>query len=157
MSERTTPMRELAELTILLREGAELPGGLKLVTDEFREGWNLVRSGGAHCLYRKIRRRRWHLLRIDEGSLRSGVGKESQEAIASALKLALRRVDARFNAAEVEHIELKRYPWFFIAKVRVHPYQIQQSAVLAVADEAVSLPMPFPAELIASTKIAFFL
>ena len=148
-------MRELAELTMLLREGAELPDGLKLVTEEFREGWNLVRSGDAHCLYRKVRRRRWHLLRIEEGSLRSGVGKESQEAIACALNLALRRVGARFNAAEVEHIELKQYPWFFIAKVRVYPYQIQQSAVLSAANESVCLPMPLPAELIASTKITF--
>ncbi len=148
-------MRELAELTMLLREGAELPDGLKLVTEEFREGWNLVRSGDAHCLYRKVRRRRWHLLRIEEGSLRSGVGKESQEAIACALNLALRRVGARFNAAEVEHIELKQYPWFFIAKVRVYPYQIQQSAVLSAANESMCLPMPLPAELIASTKITF--
>jgi hypothetical protein len=143
-------MRELAELTMLLREDAELPVGLKLVTEEFREGWNVVRSGDAHCLYRKMRRHRWHFLRIDEGSLRSGVGETSQAAIAGALKLALRRVDARFNAAEVEHIELKRYPWFFIAKVRVHPYQIQQSAV-PVADEAVSLPMLFPAGVVASS------
>ena len=57
----------------------------------------------------------------------------------------------RFNAAEVEHIELKRYPWFFIAKVRVHPYQIQQSAVLLIGDKAVSLPMPFPAGVVVGT------
>lgn len=134
-------MPELAELTMLLRDGAELPDSLKLVTEEFREGWNLVRSGDAHCLSRMIRRRRWHLLRIDEGSLRSGVGNTSQEAIASALKLALRQVSSRFNAAEVEHIQLKEYPWFFIAKVRVYPHQIQQSAVLSVTDAALSLPV----------------
>jgi hypothetical protein len=143
-------MRGLAELTMLLREGAELPDGLKLVTEEFREGWNLLRSGDVHYLDKKIRRRRWHLLRIDEESLRSGVGRKSQEAIAGALKLALRRIDVRFNAAEVEYIEVKRYPWFFIAKVRVHPYQIQQSAVLAVSNEA-ALPMPFPAGVVAGT------
>jgi hypothetical protein len=148
-------MRELAELTMLLREGAELPNGLKLVTEEFREDWNLVVSGDAHWLDKNIRRRRWYLLWIDEGSLRSGVGNTSQEAIASALKLALRHVSARFSAAEVEHIELKQYPWFFIAKVRVRPYQLQQSAVLSGANETVCLPTPIPAELIANTKITF--
>ena len=148
-------MRELAELTMLLREGTKLPDDLKLATEEFREDWNLVLSGDAHWLDKKIRRRRWYLLWIDERSLRSGVGKTSQEAIAGALKLALRHVSARFNAAEVEHIELKQYPWFFIAKVRVHPYQIQQSAVLSAANESVCLPMSLPAELVASTKITF--
>ncbi len=148
-------MRELAELTMLLREGTKLPGDLKIATEEFREDWNLIRSGDAHWLDKKIRRRRWYLLWIDEGSLRSGVGNTSQEAIAGALKLALRQVGARFNAAEVEHIELKQYPWFFIAKVRVRPYQIQQSAALPVADQTVSLPMALPAELLASAKITF--
>ena len=38
-----------------------------------------------------------------------------------------------------EHIELKMYPWFFLARATVCPYQIQQSAVLSVSDEAVPL------------------
>ena len=148
-------MRELAELTMLLREGAKLPDDLKLATEEFQEDWNLIRSGDVHWLDKRVRRRRWHLLWIDEGSLRSGVGKTSQEAISGALTLALRHVSARFNAAQVEHIELKQYPWFFIAKVKVYPYQIQQSAVLSTASEPVCMPMPLPAELIASTKITY--
>lgn len=144
-------MRELAELTMLLRERAELPGDLKLVTEEFREGWNLVRSANVRWVDKNIRRHGWHFIWMDEGSLRSGVGKTAQEAIAGALKLALRHVSAHVDAAEVEHIELKQYPWFFIAKVRVYPYLIQQSAALSVADEAILLPMRLPAEVTAST------
>ena len=45
------------------------------------------------------------------------------------------------SAAEVEHFELKKYPWFFLAKIMVYPYQIQQSAVLSVTDEALLLSM----------------
>jgi hypothetical protein len=152
MQKEATPMCKIAELTMLLREGTELPDDLKLATEEFREDWNFVLSGDARWLDKKIRRCRWYLLWIDEGSLRSGVGNTSQEAIAGALKLALRHVSARFNAAEVEHIELKQYPWFFIAKVKVYPYQIQQSAPLPVADGTLC---PMPAELIASTTITF--
>ena len=112
-------MRNIAELTMLLRERVELPDGLELATEEFREGWNSVRSGDVHWLDKKIRMRRWHFMWIAEESLRSGVGQTSQEAIASALKLALRRVSEHFNAAEVEHIELTKYPWFFLARVTV--------------------------------------
>jgi hypothetical protein len=70
------------------------------------------------------------------------VGETSQEAIASALKLALRRVSTHFNAVQVEHIELTRYPWFFLARVRVYPYRIQEGAIFAVPDEAVAEPIP---------------
>jgi hypothetical protein len=128
-------MRNIAQRTMLLRECVERPADLELVTEEFREGWNFVRSGDGHWLDKQIRTRGAHFMWIAEGLPRGGVGRTPQEAIASALKLALRRVSAHFNAAEVEHIELKEYPWFFLAKIMVYPYQIQQSAVLSVSDE----------------------
>jgi len=132
-------MREITELTMLLRGRVELPDDLNLVTEEFREGWDFVQSGDNHWLDKEIRRRGWHFMWIGEGSLRSGVGQTSQEAIAGALKLALRRVSEPFNAAEVESIELKKYPWFVLAKVKVYPYQIQRSAVLSSFSRTVPL------------------
>ena len=80
-------MGKISKLTMLLREGIDLPDNLRLVTEEFREGWSFVRSGGARRLDKEIRRRGWHFIRVGEGWLRSGVGKTSQEAIAGALKL----------------------------------------------------------------------
>jgi hypothetical protein len=96
-------MRTIAELNMLLRARTELPDGLNLATEEFREGWNFVRTVNARRLEKKIRTRGWNFIGTGDESLRSGVGDTSQEAIASALKLALRRISANFNAAEVEH------------------------------------------------------
>jgi hypothetical protein len=72
--------------------------------------------------------------------LKHGVGDTSQEAIAGALKLALRHMSAHFNAVEVEHIALTHYPWFYLAKVTIHPFRIQESPILAVSDEPERLP-----------------
>ena len=36
------------------------------------------------------------------------------------------------------------YPWFFLARVTVYPYQIQQSAVLPMSDEVVPLSRLLP-------------
>jgi hypothetical protein len=129
-------MCTIVESNVLLRAQAELPIGFKMATEEFRDGWNRIRSGGAHRLERKVRTRGWNFIRIADGTLRSGVGETSQKAIASALKLALRRVDARSSAVEVERIELTQYPWFFLARVRVNPYRIQEAAVLPLPDGA---------------------
>ena len=60
-------MRNIAELTMLLRGRVELPDSLNLVTEEFREGWNFVRSGDAHWLDKEIRTRGWHFMWIGEG------------------------------------------------------------------------------------------
>jgi hypothetical protein len=149
-------MSKITELTMLVRGHVELPDSLNLVTEQFREGWNFVQSGDTHWLDKEIRTRGWHFMWIGEGSLRSGVGQTSQEAIASALKLALRRVSECFNAAEVESIKLRKYPWFVLAKVKVYPYQIQQGAVLSASDGATTLPVPPPEKALAipSSQVA---
>jgi hypothetical protein len=134
------PMRNIAELNILVRVRVELPTGTELATEEFREGWNFVRSADARRLEKIIQTRGWNFIKIAKETLRSGVGESSQEAIGNALKLTLRRVSDSFNAVEVEHIELTQYPWFFLARVCVCPYRIQQGTVLPVLDEAMPLP-----------------
>lgn len=133
-------MCTIAESNVLLRAQAEMPAGFKVATDEFREGWNRMRAGGTLRLERKVQTRGWNFIRIADESLRSGVGETSQQAIASALKLALQRVEAHTNAVEVKRIELTRYPWFVLARVSVHPYRIQQGAVLPVSDGGASIP-----------------
>jgi len=42
-----------------------------------------------------------------------------------------------------------------IAKVKIYPYQIQQSVASSIANETACLRMLLPAKLIASTKITF--
>jgi hypothetical protein len=142
-------MRNIAELTMLIRERVELPGELSLETEKFREGWSFVQSGDTHWLDKEIRRRGWHFMWIGEGSRRGGVGQTSQEAIAGALKLALRHISECFNAAEVECIEVKKYPWFVLAKVKVYPYQIQKDGVLSSLAQTVPLAVALPTKAIA--------
>ncbi|MGA2652595.1 MAG: hypothetical protein ABSF28_18825 [Terracidiphilus sp.] len=135
-------MHTIAELNMLLHSRADLPKGLKLATEEFEDGWSFVRRVDARRLGKRIQTRGWNFIRIADESLRSGVGDTSQEAIASALKLALRRVSDHSNAVEVEHIELTQYPWFFLARVRVNPYRIQESSTLLEMPAGVSDSIP---------------
>jgi hypothetical protein len=132
-------MRTISELNMLLRAQAELPDGLNLATEEFHEGWKLCCARSTLSGWkRRYRRGDGILSRFPMNRCACGVGDTSQEAIASALKLALRRISTQFNAAKVEHIELVEYPWFFLARVRVYPCHIQQGAALAVPEESFS-------------------
>jgi hypothetical protein len=139
-------MRNIIELAMLIRGFVRLPGDLELVTEEFAEGWSFVQSGDSHWLDKEIRARGWHFIWIAEALLRSGVGKTEQKATASALKVALRCVSERFNAAQVGHVEVSKYPGFFLARVKIYPYQIQQSATLFVSNEAAAPLMSPPVE-----------
>jgi hypothetical protein len=131
-------MHKFAEHAVLLRAQAELPVSLKLATDPFHDGWKFVRTGDAQRLQRKIEKQGWQFIAIADGALRSGVGDSAQAALASAVRLALRRVSVFFNAVEVRHVQITSYPWFFLARIVVNPYRIQQAPVAPVPDR----PMP---------------
>jgi len=132
-------MRKIAELNMLVRARIELPVDIKLATDEFREGWNVILPEDTGWLERKMQSRGWNLIKICDGPLKSGVGETSQEAIASALKHTLRLIGKNVHAVEVEKINLTAYPWFFLARVTVHPYWIQKATGLPVPDRALPL------------------
>jgi hypothetical protein len=134
-------MRIITELNVLLRALTELPNGLQLATEEFREGWNFAPTINAQQLDKRVHERGWNFIRIAEGMQACGVGDTSQEAIASGLRLVLLRMNALFNAVEVEYIELTQYPWFYLARVRVCPFLIQQAAVLPVSDDFLPAPI----------------
>ena len=119
----------------------ELPQGFKVAAGEFRDGWTVMRTGGARRLERKTRACGWNFVRIGEAALRSGVGDTSQMAIASALRLALRQVKAFANAVELERIELTHYPWFILARVHIKSYRIQEGVTLPALDVSADLPM----------------
>ena len=131
-------MHKISEQNVLVRTRVELPDGLKLPTEEFREGWNFARSVDARRLHKRILKYRWNFIGTTVGLEKSGVGPTSQQAIAGALTLALRPITSRFNAVEIDHIQLTRYPWFFLARVTVHPYRIQEGASLSVGDEGIA-------------------
>jgi hypothetical protein len=133
-------MRTIAELSLLLREQTDLPAGLKVSTDEFREGWSFIKRTDARRLEKRILKSGWKYFRIEAGALRSGVGETSQQAIANALDLGLRKVGTHFNAVELDQIEVTRYPWFFLAKIRIFPCRIQEEARFAMPEAELNFP-----------------
>jgi hypothetical protein len=132
-------VRTIAEMNLLIRACMELPAGLQLTTDQYRDGWELLQPEQAGELKRRMRTGERNLIRIGDGILKSGIGDTSQEAINCALKRALRMISERIPAVEVGEIKLMRYPWFRLARVTVFPYWIQQSSAAAVPDRATLL------------------
>jgi len=141
-------MCTILESSVLLRARGEFPDGLRVATEEFREGWNRMRSGGVKRLEKKVQTRGWNFVKIGDGGQRSGVGETSEAAIATALRLALRKVDAQCNAVEVHKIELTQYPWFCVARMYLRPFRIQQGAELPVLHAQRTTLCPSPATVL---------
>jgi hypothetical protein len=134
-------MRNIAEQSILLREMIELPDAMKLTTEEFGEGWNLIRPTNARQLDKQITACGWSQINIADRLQHCGVGSTTQEALANALRLSLRHVGEFFNAAEVEKIELTQYPWFHLVRIQIYPSRIQESSTVPVPDHYEPAPI----------------
>jgi hypothetical protein len=147
-------MQKIVATTMLLRESVVLP--VKLVTEAFQEGWRVVRSGDVPWLDKEIRTHGWHFVWITEALLRSGVGETSEAATAHAFKLALRRLDERFDGAQIAQIQLSKYPGLFIARIKLYPCQIQPGTSPSKGGNAASMSMPIPIEqrVLPTTQVA---
>jgi len=126
-------LHTIAEKDWLVRAHMELPLCLMLATSGFRDGWDFIQFENAERLDKRLRTMGWNLVRIC-GFQKSGVGDSSQQAMAGALRLALRTLGGHLSAVEVGDISLKRYPWFCLATVVVYPYWIQQYTALLASD-----------------------
>jgi hypothetical protein len=80
-----------------------------------------------------IRQAGWHFMWLQEPCSRRGLGVTEEAAIRRALSRALKGVAKRFNAAELDSVQITQYPGFQIAKVTVHTLQIQEHSSLNIA------------------------
>jgi P2-related tail formation protein len=100
------------------------------IRESLDNGWAQVKDLDAPVLDTMIRQAGWHFMWIEGACARIGIGISRQNATRHALDRALDGIARRFNAAELESVEVSRYPGFHIATVILQPRQIQQQTSL---------------------------
>jgi hypothetical protein len=120
---------------IFLRIGAVLPDNVGFVQTSFCEGWMAVEATTANTMDTAIRQAGWHFVWLVESAAGMAAGLSEAAACNHAAALALNRIHARFNAAELGPVRVTKYPGFYVAKVTLHTRQIQQQTSLGLVDE----------------------
>lgn len=121
--------------TIFLRAGCVLPDGLNLIQKQFDTTWMSIEDTTSTVLDEKVRAAGWHFMWLADACSCSSVDKIATSAIDKAIASALKRIQGRFNAAELDSINISKYPGFQIAKVTLRTRHIQQHASLSLIDE----------------------
>lgn len=131
-------MLKLNEALFLIRVDAQFPVGLNLTSTRFWEGWDSVPFREVRGLGNRVEMCGWQLVVGGPKLLSGGLGNTPEDATACALGLALRQVSQSFNAARVEYLRVREYPWFYLGSVAVYPQAIQQgpSAIGLQSDAA---------------------
>ena len=120
---------------MFLRAECVLPDGLNLVQEQFCTTWMSIEDMESTVLDEKVRAAGWHFMWLSDASSSSAVGATATSAINKAISGALKRIQGRFNAAELDSINISKYPGFQVARVTLHARHIQQRASLSLIDE----------------------
>jgi hypothetical protein len=119
--------------SVFLRSACILPDRLDPCRQPIGKDWSVVEEIPALVFDTMIRQAGWHFMWLQEACSRRGVGFTEETAIRRALSRALRGVSKRFNAAELDSLQIVQYPGFHLAQVTVQTLQIQRHASLNVA------------------------
>ena len=115
---------------MFLREGCILPSQFALRQEPFSSGWAEAIGTAATELDERIRIVGWHFMWLADSYSSQALGRTAETAIHRALARVLPLVSGRFNAAELDSVQVKSLAGFHIARVAVNARQIQRQASL---------------------------
>jgi hypothetical protein len=128
--------------SVFLRKGCDMPPHFDLPQQPYVDNWMLLEKLDAPVLDAMIRHAGWHFVCLQEFYSRSGVGTSRDEAIHQALARALKGLKKRYNAAELESVQVSSYPFFHIANVTFQARHIQQQTSLDMGIENCARAVP---------------
>ena len=116
--------------TIYLRNQCDLPPGMMLVQTRVHADWSSLEEMNGHELSHAILARGWHCAWLAGGFSRIRLGRTAASASQRALMSGLEALSSRFNAAEVESLNIATYRGFCVAKVTLHSRHIHKGVAL---------------------------
>ena len=121
--------------SVFLRSSCNLPSCLDPHQEPFGDSWTRVEGIAAPVFDTMIRRAGWHFICVHGTRSRRGLGVTQDDATHRAMGRALREVGSQCNAAELDTVQVTKYPGFHVARVTIQPRQIQQHTLLGIPDQ----------------------
>jgi hypothetical protein len=122
--------------SVFLRKDCILPDRLDPLREPVGDHWTIVEEIAASVFDEMIRQAGWHFMWVHGSSARRGFGTTRENATGRALTHALNGVGRRCNAAELDSVQVAKYPGFYIAKVAVQLRQVQHHTSLEMPVES---------------------
>ena len=112
-----------------------MPDGLDVKQKPFDDAWMSVEDAAPAQLDVAVRNLGWHFMWMALACSRFGLGRTDEYAARNAIGRALSQTEAKYNAAELELVQISRYLGLRVAKATLHTRHIQHGATLGVKDE----------------------
>jgi len=121
---------------ILMREGTELPGAVRMESEPYADGWRLVKNLDGYRLGRKIDEAGWTFFYLAGEIKAITFGIDEQQMVRRAVKRILAKVESeKFNSLEITRVANQRFLGVPYASVSARSRHIQESVFLFEAKD----------------------
>jgi len=116
---------------IMMKVGTILPQSLRVETELYSQGWEIIKNADADAVDRDIRRADWHFFFLAASIHATALGYWGERTVRRAMERVLAKAEpSKFNCLEITEVSAKQFLGFPYVHVSAHSRHIQKSPFL---------------------------
>jgi hypothetical protein len=117
--------------TIMMKVGTIIPQSLRVETELYSHGWEIIKNSDAEAVDRDIRRADWNLFFLAASIQATALGCWGEKTIRRAIERVLAKAEpSKLNCLEITEVSAKQFLGFPYVHVSAHSRHIQKSPFL---------------------------
>jgi len=117
--------------TIMMKAGTIIPQSLRVETELYSQGWEIINNSDTDAVDRDIRRPDWNFFFLAASIQATALGYWGEKTVRKAMELVLAKAEpSKFNCLEITGISAKQFLGLPYVHVSAHSRHIQKSPFL---------------------------
>ena len=122
--------------TIMMKAGTVIPQSLRVETEPYSQGWEIIKNSDADAVDRDIRRADWNFFFLAGSIQATALGYWRERTVRRAMERVLAKAErSKFNCLEITEVSAKQLLGFPYVHVSAHSRHIQKSPFLQAPAE----------------------
>ena len=117
--------------TIMMRAGTIVPQSLRVETETFSQGWEMIKNSDGNSVDRDVRRADWNFFFLAAKIQATAMGFWGERTVRRAMERVLAEAaPSKFNCLEITGVSAKRFLGLHYVHVSAHSRHIQKGPIL---------------------------
>lgn len=117
--------------TIMMKAGTIIPQSLRVETELYSQGWEIINNSDTDAVDRDIRRADWNFFFLAASIQATALGYWGEKTVRRAMERVLAKAEpSKFNCLEITGISAKQFLGLPYVHVSAHSRHIQKSPFL---------------------------
>jgi hypothetical protein len=117
--------------TIMMKAGTIIPQSLRVETEPYSHGWEIIKNSDADAVDRDIRRADWNFFFLAGNIQATALGYWGERTVRTAMERVVAKAEpSKFNCLEITEVSAKQFLGFPYVHVSAHSRHIQKSPFL---------------------------